>query len=58
MAQNEGESMGKRGYIFLPGGFNSVIKELSKKYLIYAPVLKVCEGSFTDTDAVRYDFVN
>lgn len=50
--------MGKRGFIFSPGGFNSVIEELSKKYLIYAPVLKVGEGRFTDTDVVRYDFVN
>ena len=24
--------MGKKGFIFLPGGFNSVIEELSKKY--------------------------
>lgn len=50
--------MGKRGFIFSPGGFNSVIEELSRKYLIYAPVLKVGEGRFTDTDVVRYDFVN
>ena len=49
--------MGKRGYIFLPGGFNKVIEELSKSYRIYAPVLKVGEGRFTDTDVVRYDFV-
>lgn len=50
--------MGKKGFIFLPGGFNSVIEELSKKYRIYAPVLKEKEGRFTDTDVVRYDFVN
>ena len=31
--------MGKRGYIFLPGGFNKVIEELSKSYRIFAPVL-------------------
>jgi len=52
------ESMGKKGFIFLSGGFNEVVRNLHSKYRIYAPVLKVGEGRFTDTDVVRYEFVN
>ena len=50
--------MGKKGFIFLSGGFNEVVRNLHSKYRIYAPVLKVGEGRFTDTDVVRYEFVN
>ena len=34
-----------------------VIRDLSKDYRLYAPVLKKGEGRYTDTDVVRYDFV-
>ena len=49
--------MGKKGFVFLPKGFDEVVRNLGKKYRIYAPVLKVGEGRFTDTDVVRYDFI-
>ena len=49
--------MGKKGFVFLPKGFDEVVCNLGKKYRIYAPVLKVGEGRFTDTDVVRYDFI-
>ena len=32
--------MGKKGFVFLPKGFDEVVRILSKKYRIYAPVLK------------------
>ena len=49
--------MGKKGFVFLPKGFDEVVRNLGKKYRIYAPVLKVGEGRFTNTDVVRYDFI-
>ena len=49
--------MGKKGFVFLPKGFDEVVRNLGKKYRIYAPVLKVGEGRFPDTDVVRYDFI-
>ena len=49
--------MGKKGFVFLPKGFDEVVLNLGKKYRIYAPVLKAGEGRFTDTDVVRYDFI-
>ena len=49
--------MGKKGFVFLPKGFDEVVCNLGKKYRIYAPVLKMGEGRFTDTDVVRYDFI-
>ena len=45
------------GYLLNAEGFDSTIRELSKKYRLYAPVLKKGEGRFLDTDVVRYDFV-
>ena len=46
------------GYILSKEGFDRVLAELGKKYRLYAPVRKVGEGRFTDTDVVRYDFVS
>ncbi len=45
------------GYTLNQSGFSQVIEELGKKYRLFAPVLKVGEGRFTDTDVVRYDFI-
>jgi len=45
------------GYVLSEEGFDQVIRELSQTYRIFAPVLKVGEGRFTDTDVVRYDYV-
>ena len=39
------------------GREHAILKKLAEKRLIYAPVLKVGEGRFTDTDVVRYDYV-
>ena len=47
----------KVGYILTKEGFDRVLSELGKTYRLYAPVRKVGEGRFTDTDVVRYDFV-
>ncbi len=45
------------GYTMGKAGFDEVLAELQKSYRLYAPVKKVGEGRFTDTDVVRYDFV-
>ena len=45
------------GYVLTKEAFDKVLKKLAEKRLIYAPVLKVGEGRFTDTDVVRYDYV-
>ena len=45
------------GYILTKEAFDKALKKLAEKRLIYAPVLKVGEGRFTDTDVVRYDYV-
>ena len=45
------------GYVLTKEGFDKALKMLAKERLIYAPVLKVGEGRFTDTDVVRYDYV-
>ena len=47
----------KLGYILTKEAFDKALKKLAEKRLIYAPVLKVGEGRFTDTDVVRYDYV-
>ena len=47
----------KLGYVLTKEAFDKVLKKLAEKRLIYAPVLKVGEGRFTDTDVVRYDYV-
>ncbi len=45
------------GYILNAGGFDQVIGELRDRFRLFAPVLKEGEGRFTDTDVVRYCFV-
>ena len=45
------------GYILTKEGFDAVVDALKEQYRLYAPVLKKGEGRFTDTDVVRYDFV-
>ncbi|MGN0361948.1 MAG: anaerobic sulfite reductase subunit AsrA [Bilifractor sp.] len=46
------------GYTLDQAGFAKVIKELDQNYRLFAPVLKVGEGRFTDTDVIRYDFIH
>jgi len=46
------------GYILTKEGFDKVLSELGRTYRLYAPVRKTGEGRFTDTDVIRYDFVN
>lgn len=46
------------GFQLTADGFAKTIDALKEHYLIYAPVLKKGTGRFTDTDIVRYDFVN
>ena len=46
------------GYVFSLDGFDRAISELRKQYKIYAPVRKVGEGRFADTDVIRYDYVD
>ncbi|MBQ6621392.1 MAG: anaerobic sulfite reductase subunit A [Mogibacterium sp.] len=46
------------GFVYSVDGFNKVIGSLREKYRIFAPVLKVGEGRFTDTDVIRYDFID
>ncbi len=45
------------GYALGMDGFREVVGALAGQYRLWAPVLKVGEGRFTDTDVVRYDFV-
>ena len=45
------------GYKLGMDGFREVVASLAERYRLWAPVLKVGEGRFTDTDVVRYDFV-
>ena len=45
------------GYVLTKEGFDKALQRLAEERLIYAPVLKVGEGRFTDTDVVRYDYV-
>ncbi len=46
------------GYTLTRSQFDQVLKELEKKYRLYAPVLKVGEGRFSETDVVIYDDVS
>lgn len=46
------------GFVYSREGFNKVIETLKENYKIYAPVLKVGEGRFRDTDVVRYDYID
>ena len=45
------------GYILTKEAFDKALQKLAEERRIYAPVLKVGEGRFTDTDVIRYDFV-
>ncbi len=45
------------GYVLNAEAFDQVLQTLGKTYRLYAPVRKIGEGRFTDTDVVRYDFV-
>ena len=45
------------GYSLTRSQFDQVLKELGKQYRLYAPVLKVGEGRFSETDVVIYDDV-
>ena len=45
------------GYALSMDGFQKAVEALSGRMRLWAPVLKVGEGRFTDTDVVRYDFV-
>ena len=42
------------GYKLNKKNINNIFENLSKKYLIYAPKLFEGEGTFSDTDRVRY----
>jgi len=42
------------GYKLNKKDINNIFENLSKKYLIYAPKLFEGEGTFSDTDRVRY----
>ena len=46
------------GFVYNKEDFNKVIEALKENYRIYAPVLKVGEGRFRDTDVIRYDFID
>lgn len=39
-------------------GLDGLVRELSRDYLVYAPVRKVGAGRFTDIDQVLYDYVD
>ena len=45
------------GYTLTRSQFDQVLRELGKQYRLYAPVLKVGEGRFSETDVVIYDDV-
>ena len=38
------------GFVYKTEEFNKVLEALERKYRIFAPVLKVGEGRFRDTD--------
>ena len=46
------------GFVYNKEDFNKVIEALKENYRIYAPVLKVGEGRFRDTDVIRYDYID
>ncbi len=46
------------GFVLKKEAFNEVLAKLGETYRLYAPVRKVGEGRFTDTDVVRYDFIS
>ena len=46
------------GYMLDEKGLDGLVRELSRDYLVYAPVRKVGAGRFTDIDQVLYDYVD
>ena len=46
------------GYKLSIENFNSVLKELSKEYKVYAPKVLEGKGRFSDTDIVRYEEIS
>ena len=42
------------GYKLSKNDINKVFEDLSKEYVVYAPKLFEGEGTFSDTDRVRY----
>ena len=46
------------GFVYKTEEFNKVLEALESKYRIFAPVLKVGEGRFRDTDVIRYDYIS
>ncbi|MBQ1292661.1 MAG: anaerobic sulfite reductase subunit A [Clostridiales bacterium] len=46
------------GFVYKTEEFNKVLETLESKYRIFAPVLKVGEGRFRDTDVIRYDYIS
>ena len=45
------------GFVMSQEGFDRVLECLREQYRIFAPVKKTGEGRFTDTDVIRYDYV-
>ena len=45
------------GFIYKTDEFNKVLSNLEKEYRVFAPVLKIGEGRFKDTDVIRYDYI-
>ena len=45
------------GYLLTNDGLDDVLKTLSEKYLLYAPVRYSGEGGFSDTDSIRYGLI-
>ena len=46
------------GYVLDGEGFDGLVRELARDFLVFAPVRKVGAGRFTDVDQVIYDFVD
>ena len=46
------------GFVYKTEEFNKVLEVLEGNYRIFAPVLKVGEGRFRDTDVIRYDYIS
>ena len=46
------------GYKLSKTSINDIFEDLSKEYVIYAPKLFEGEGTYSDTDRVRYGEIN
>lgn len=42
------------GYVFTAANLNAVLKELGKRYRLFAPQRYALDGAYSDTDTVRY----